>query len=73
MTLKYGFKLADVLFQLIDVCTDGAVRLQDGISEYEGRAELCYRKEWHTLCDDGVNDGVAMVVCSQLGLPLHGE
>ena len=49
------------------------MRLEGGVSEYEGRVELCYSGEWYAVCDDGITDNVAEVVCSQLGLPLHGE
>ena len=49
------------------------MKLEDGVSEYEGRVELCYENKWYTVCDDGINDKAAEVVCLQLGLPLHGE
>ena len=48
------------------------MRLEDGATYYEGRVELCYDGEWGTVCDDGITDSIAMVVCKQLGLPLHG-
>ena len=57
----------------IGPCISGDVRLVDGVSEYEGRVELCESGKWYTVCDDGINDNAAKVVCSQLGLPLHGE
>jgi hypothetical protein len=53
------------------VCTDGDVRLEDGVREYEGRIEVCYDGEWGAVCDDGINDSVAEVVCRQLGFSLH--
>ena len=49
------------------------MRLKDGAREYEGRVELCYYDQWGTVCDDNINDNVARVVCTQLGLPLHSE
>ena len=55
------------------VCNNGEVRLEDGATENEGRVELCYGGEWNTVCHDGVNDRAAMVVCSQLALPMYGE
>ena len=57
----------------IDRCIHGDVRLKDGVSEYEGRVELCHSGKWYAVCDDGINDNAAKVVCSQLGLPLYGE
>ena len=49
------------------------MRLEDGIREYEGRIEICYNGEWGTVCDDGIRDSVAEVVCRQLGFSLHSE
>ena len=49
------------------------MRLEDGEREYEGRVEICYDGEWGTVCDDGLDNDVATVVCTQLGLSLHGK
>ena len=49
------------------------MRLEDGEREYEGRLEICYDGEWGTVCDDGLDSDVATVVCTQLGLSLHGK
>ena len=49
------------------------MRLEDGDREYEGRLDLCYKGEWGTMCDEVINNNLALVVCKQLGLRLHGE
>lgn len=51
-------------------CSNGAVRLRDGITSSEGRVEVCIDGRWGTVCAGGggvvwdAND--ATVVCNQL-------
>ena len=52
-------------------CTQGALRLQDGIAT-RGRLEICYLNRWGTVCDDRWDDVDAMVACRQLGFPSRG-
>ena len=59
--------------KLKGVCTDGDVRLEDGDREYDGRIEICYNGELATLCDDGIDDPVAKIVCRQLGFSSHSK
>lgn len=49
---------------------NGAVRLMDGPTPYEGRVELCIDGEWGTICDNFWSDLDAIVVCRQLSLGL---
>lgn len=48
-------------------CTDGEVRLSNGTLSNEGRVEICFNKEWGTICDDEWGASEARVVCKQLG------
>ena len=52
-------------------CTEGSVRLVDGMTEYEGRVEICLSGRWGTVCDRGWNDRDAIVVCRQLEHPVE--
>jgi len=53
-------------------CTDGELRLSGGNSSRQGRVEVCYERQWGTVCDDfwGTND--AKVACRQLGFSSLG-
>lgn len=54
-----------------DVCTDGEVRLvgtNSTSTRTRGRAEICYRSQWGSICDDDWDDSDAAVVCTQLNI-----
>ena len=82
-TLSYIYvclKIYSCSFFLIapsnDTCTtNGDVRLVGGTDQYEGRVEVCYNRQWGTVCGrhsswDTTDAGVA---CRQLGYSLVGK
>ena len=49
-------------------CTDWSIRLVGGSSPSQGRVEVCYKKQWGTMCSyGGYISTFASVICRQLG------
>ena len=58
-------------------CVDGDVRLEGGMTEYEGRVEVCINKVWGTVCGyfrrrwwryyRDWEEADSNIVCKQLG------
>ncbi|XP_033109291.1 deleted in malignant brain tumors 1 protein-like [Anneissia japonica] len=51
----------------------GDVRLSNGQSSNEGRLEVYLDGSWGTVCDKNFDDGLADLVCRQLGYNGNGE
>ena len=47
-------------------CSNGDLYLVDGLSEYEGRLEVCYNDTWGTVCDEGWVQSASEVACRQM-------
>ena len=54
------------------MCTDGSIRLAGGVTEREGRVEICIQDQWGSVCDNGWGVGDSQVVCRQLGFHTTG-
>ena len=50
-------------------CSNGEVRLTQGISANDGIVEYCVDGAWGTMCQRYFSAENAKVVCRQLGLP----
>ena len=48
-------------------CTNGNVRLISSSGRSEGRVEVCYNKQWGTVCSSGWSSDSTDVACSELG------
>lgn len=58
-------------------CSDGDVRLQDGISDLvtgvmEGRLEICINEAWGSVCVDHFGSAEVNVICNSLNLTGRG-
>ena len=58
-------KLYCSLDLLLD-CSNGQIRLVEGMHPLEGRVEMCYDGVWGTVCSDHWGNTDATVVCRQL-------
>ena len=49
------------------------MRLVSGLSNREGRVEVCVDGRWGTVCGEGWGDTEAGLVCARLGFPATSE
>ena len=49
------------------VCSEGAVRLMDGVIQQEGRIEVCSNGVWGSVCDQAWDKTDAHILCQELG------
>ena len=54
------------------VCAHGSIRLVGGVTEREGRVEICLQNQWGTVCDNGWGASDSKVACRQLGFNANG-
>ena len=55
-----------IFFSLI-ACEKGDLRLVGGLSDTNGRIEICLRERWGTICGDTWGAMEVKVICRQLG------
>ena len=66
LVCPYNFPTAD--------CIDGQVRLAEGgLTDMQGRLEVCFSGRWGTVSDDGWTHTNAEIVCNELGYDLSGR
>ena len=58
---------------LATLCTEGEIRVVDGISAYEGRVEVCINGKFGPICDNNWDNLEATVVCNQMNYNSSGE
>ena len=54
-------------------CRDGDIRLTGGVTDYEGRVQICINKAWGGVCIPGWGGFDSRVVCRQLGHMERGK
>ena len=52
-------------------CTNGQVRLVNGETSAQGRAEFCYEGFWYPFCE--MNSNTALAICQTLGYNSSGK
>ena len=51
---------------ILGSCPTWDLRLTNGRTEFEGRVEVCWNREWGTVCNNTWDNEDAKVVCNQL-------
>ena len=61
-----------LLYDFVDNCTTGEIRLAGETNPRVGRVEICIDGKWGTICDNSWTISDADVVCRHLGFPSSG-
>ena len=64
----YQYGMLAICLTAYAACNDNDIRLVEGRNSLEGRVEVCYQRQWGTVCDDSWDNSDGMVACRQLGL-----
>ena len=81
LSYQYNTPNAEPEEEVNTTCTDGELRLANGLTQYEGRVEICFNNTWGAVCGSAYDyyyyyysfgESEAAVVCRQLGLVPFG-
>ena len=56
-----------ILHLFLDNCTEGEIRLVDGLNEFQGIVEVCILSTWSTISDEYIGGAESTTICRQLG------
>ena len=73
MKLEIKSVLCTELLTPAGICSDGEVRLVNGMDNTLGRVEVCINNAWGTVCNSRFGTNDARVICRQLGFNGDGK
>ena len=54
-------------------CDDGEVRLDGGVTKWEGRVEVCFDQRWYIVGGEEWSETNSHVMCNVLGYDIPGQ
>ena len=54
-------------------CNDGEVRLDGGVTKWEGRVEVCFNQRWNIVGGEEWSETNSHVMCNVLGYDIPGK